>query len=640
MSDDNNFHYSPIDPAKREIRLLTIIPDDCHKKISCHLSKTNLTDGTFDALSYVWGGNPSSSSNTILLDGVQFSVTPNLDLALRGLRLSKGSAPRPLWVDAVCINQKDIIERNQQVAMMRDIYSSADRVIIWLGDADEDSDIVLDTVPLLATEGIRPKNENDMNEAERKELIDRHQRCGNFFFGLVDRRPWFSRVWILQELALAKRDPLVVCGTKLAPWSILIRAWKAIGREIFTERAFVRRKPHKETDHETRDCDSRSEGEGDVEVVAKVKLDILDDLRSAMQEKGGDSLRQLLLTSKTSQATDPRDRVYALLGILNDSGTAIVADYRKPCAAVYVDAMSHMFSTGEGLFFLSGIHLPGIRSEAPYIPSLPPSIEQPTLPSWVPDFSRQTGELASQPLGITFHPPAGISASGAGSVCLNGKVLNDNRTLQVEGLVIDTIDHVLPVAQDLDQFISQLPDLEIMADDAKERPEQFHVSIAPLIRQFKLKEPLWKTLVSNKRYLSGYDPAPAAYEHMHVDLLGQNKSGPITMPDWEATDVEPTEYKMSLQKALKQRTFFTTTSGFCGTCVPDAQEGDVVVILFGSPVPFVLRPAPDTESAKTESGRPIHYLVGAAYVGGIMNGEMVDELYCEDLIDSTTFFLQ
>ncbi|KAF2243533.1 HET-domain-containing protein [Trematosphaeria pertusa] len=640
MSIGGSFQYSPIDPAEREIRLLTIIPQDSHEKISCRLSKTSLTYGIFDALSYVWGGEPSSFPNTILLDGAEFSVTRNLELALRGLRLPKGSTPKPLWVDAVCINQKDIIERNQQVGLMGEIYSSADRVIIWLGEADKDSDVALDTVPLLANEGLRHKDENDRNEADRKQQIDRYQRCGSFFFGLPDQRPWLSRVWILQELALAKNDPLVVCGTKMVLWSTLIRGWKAIAREIFTGMQFARPKTQKETSPETYASDLGSEDEGDVEILAAVKLDLLDDLRCEMRKEGGGTLRRLLLFSRTSQATDPRDRVYALLSLVKPSETVVVADYRKPCAAVYADAMSNIFSAGEGLYFLSGVFLPGIGSKAPYIPSLPPTIEQPPLPSWVPDFCRQTGELADQPSGITFHPPDGISASGAGSGCMNGKVLDDNRTLQVEGLVIDTIDHVVPMAQDLDQFISQLPSLEATVADAKERLELFDTSIAPLVRQFKTKEPLWKILVSNKRLSSGYDAAPAAYENMHLELLKQDGPSATSKTDQGATDTEPSEYAMCLKRELNAKSVFTTTSGFCGTCVPDAREGDVVVILFGPPVPFVLRPVPQDAGENTGPRRSNHYLIGAAYVGGIMNGEMVDELYCEDLMDSTTFFLQ
>jgi hypothetical protein len=634
----SSFHYQPIDPVQQEIRLLTIVPDDFHETVQCRLSKASLKEGIFDALSYVWGGDPSTSSHTILLDGLHFPVTPNLHSALQGLRLAKGSIPQPLWVDAVCINQKDITERNWQVAMMGDIYASANHVIIWLGEADKDSDAAFDAIPLLATGKRLYRYEDHKNEADFEQQCAMIERCSAFFSGLLNQRPWFSRVWILQELSLAKNDPLVVCGSRRAPWSTLVRVWRAIARNLFTELGFVRSKDGGDGS-ESCDSDLRSEDEEGVEILAKIKIDVLNDLRRATQKRGGNSLRQLLLISRTSEATDPRDRVYSLLGLLKHSGIAILADYYKPCAAVYADATSHIFSTGEGPYFLSGVFLPGISAEAPYIPSLPSNIDQPLLPSWVPDFSRQTAELANQPLGILFHPPAGSSASGAGSSCMNGKVLDDSQTLQVEGLVIDTVDHVVPAAQDFDQCISQLPTLEAMVADAKERPEQFDASVAPFIRQFKTKDPLWKILVSNKRYLSGYDVAPAAYEDMHLHLLNQVASSTITT-DQDSRDAEQSEYALCLQQTFKKRTVFTTVSGFCGTCVPDTREGDIVVILFGSPVPFVMRPVLLAVEEKVGFERPIHSLVGGAYVGGIMDGEMVNELYCEDLMDSTTFFLQ
>jgi hypothetical protein len=522
---------------------------------------------------------------------------------------------------------------------MGDIYAAADRVIIWLGEADENSDAALDAIPLLAADTSGQAYKSHTKEAKSEQQNALAQRCSTFFFELADRRAWFSRLWIVQELALARNDPLVVCGTRMVPWSTLIRGWGVIAKDLFTELGWVRVKD-REHGPGSHASDSELQDEDEVEFLGSIKIDLLDDLRRVMQKSGGDSMRQLLINTRSSEATDPRDKVYGLLGLFKHSETPVLADYRKPCAAVYTDAMSHMFSTGEGPYFLSGSFLPGISSEAPYIPSLPSTIKQPHLPSWVPDFSRQTGLLANQPSGITFHPPAGFSASGAGSDCKNGVVLYDNRTLQIEGLVIDTVDHILPAAQDFDQFISQLPTIVSMVADANERPEQFDASIAPLIRQFKTKEPRWKVLVSNKRYLSGYDSAPADYEDMHLNLLDQAVSNTTTKTAQGTMEEGKSEYRSCLESHLKQRTFFTTTSGFFGTCVPDTREDDVVAILFGSPVPFVLRPAPQHVELKISSKRPIYYLVGAAYVGGIMNGEMVDELYCEDLMDSTTFFLQ
>lgn len=86
----------------------------------------------YEALSYVWG-KPNNVS-PILLNGRVWNVTANLELALRHFRRYEKGEHRTLWVDALCINQGDIPERNQQVSIMRDIYNGAQDVLVWLGE--------------------------------------------------------------------------------------------------------------------------------------------------------------------------------------------------------------------------------------------------------------------------------------------------------------------------------------------------------------------------------------------------------------------------------------------------------------------------------------------------------------------------
>ena len=93
----------------------------------------------YEALSYTWGD--PLDTRTVMLKDQPFQVTKNLEAALRNLRhrLIHGtkSNDRVLWIDAICINQTDIQERNVQVRRMLDIYKSATRVVIWLGEGDQ-----------------------------------------------------------------------------------------------------------------------------------------------------------------------------------------------------------------------------------------------------------------------------------------------------------------------------------------------------------------------------------------------------------------------------------------------------------------------------------------------------------------------
>ncbi|KAH7411972.1 hypothetical protein DE146DRAFT_602378 [Phaeosphaeria sp. MPI-PUGE-AT-0046c] len=455
-------------------------------------------------------------------------------------------------------------ERGQQVALMRDIYSSATQVTIWLGEEDEDSDVAFDALHKIIGTESWPKDKSTCSNIR--------QHSGTFYFQLAARRSWLSRVWILQELAMSKNDPIVVCGHKSAPWSIFIAAWRAIAKEALAD---LGTRP-KETASITTGSASMNDG---FELLSLMKLDVLDDLRLTTQKRGGDSLRRLLAISKSSAATDPRDRVYGLLGLLEEEARDpqlsfnIPVNYQKPCSESYTDAVAHIFSRGEGPYFLSGISLSGRPSTAPQIASLPSTTVQPDLPSWVPDFTRQDFDKTAQPEGWHFHPPTTMHASGAGQGARNGTVLVDGRTLQVEGLI--------------------------------------HLK-------------------------SGYDPAPLTYEAMYKGILRSEAPSTVNESDTPHLMTAPAlnDYEEILRSRVGKMSFFTTANGFSGTCVPSSCAGDIIVIVFGSPSPFVLRPVPGTTDE-----HQAYWLIGCSYVGGIMDGEMVDELYCEDLIDSTTFLI-
>jgi hypothetical protein len=208
----------------------------------------------------------------------------------------------------------------------------------------------------------------------------------------------------------------------------------------------------------------------------------------------------------------------------------------------------------------------------------------------------------------------------------------------VEGLFVDVIDEVIPLGKSLGELVLRLPRIESIAETAKQRLCRFQEAnplVASLMDGFKRKEPLWRTLVCNRRWMSGHEPAPETYDGMHRALLpsgedppsGSNHSGTPT-----------NDYERCLEQRAGSRAFFTTESGFVGTCIVDGCPGDVLALWFGSPVPFVLR---TTGQPMQVDGvhKGVYSLLGASYVGGIMGGEIVDELYCEDLIDSTAFYV-
>ncbi|PMD38060.1 hypothetical protein L207DRAFT_431857, partial [Hyaloscypha variabilis F] len=112
-------------------RLLDLHPGRSEEGVMCKLRVADLeTLPVYEALSYVWG-DPNALTH-IKVNGTTLHVTANLNAALRRLRHS--STMRCLWVDALCINQQDVLEKQQQIALMRDIYASATAVAMWLGE--------------------------------------------------------------------------------------------------------------------------------------------------------------------------------------------------------------------------------------------------------------------------------------------------------------------------------------------------------------------------------------------------------------------------------------------------------------------------------------------------------------------------
>jgi hypothetical protein len=130
-------------------------------------------------LSYVWG-NPIPAS-VIFVGEQRIDVTPNLYAAL--LRLRDPSFPRIIWIDAICIDQKNDEEKGHQIQIMADIYGKANRVLVWLGESVERSDVAL--------EAIRAGGSISNNERDTKRI--KHA------VALLLQRDWFQRIWVLRR---------------------------------------------------------------------------------------------------------------------------------------------------------------------------------------------------------------------------------------------------------------------------------------------------------------------------------------------------------------------------------------------------------------------------------------------------------
>jgi hypothetical protein len=577
----------PLDPRRKEIRRLILQPVSAGTEIRCSTETVSLLEQPeYEALSYVWGD--MSVQRKIIFDGMHFPITENLAIALHHLRLP--DKPRRVWVDALCINQSNTKERNEQVILMGEIYTKANPVLIWLGEASEGSDEAFASMSTI-TEG------NDVSEEISKKMFA-------FYMGLVERE-WFTRLWTVQELALASQDPLVGCGFTWITWSTLLGAWQKGAMREFSEMEMII----------LGDGDENNKDEGGALSGVRpsgIKIDLLNNLRTAVANKGGEELQDLLLNTNSSKATEPRDRIYALLGMMrSENRKCVTVDYGRPLGTVFAEAVAYVFQKGNGPFLLSGMKLAGTS-------------QQNSFPSWVPTFG--SSSLLSP---TSLHPP-GVGASGAGSNCTNGIVAEDLKTLRVRGLPVDIIiDKISFRAQE--ECLTQLSQVEALTDKARQLAA-LHSNHRPYLNKFKTKEPVWRTLVANKAYSgAARQAAPESYSEMYNMMLRKQDS---TGSSQEFDDEFVRDYRLSLLNHLPSGCFFITASGFYGISQVIVEAGDHLAIWFGSPAPFVLRQASQGHCKESER---FYGVLGVAYVSGIMDGEMVDEVYCEDLEDDVVF---
>jgi hypothetical protein len=178
----SQYCYPPLPSGNDSIRLLRLKPDkDNSADIQCELFDYSLQNACrihlYEALSYVWG-KPDKKLR-IFLHSLSFDITENLHAALSQLR--NHTIERIIWVDAVCIDQENLKEKAQQIQIMARIYGQASCVIVWLGEAAENSDQALDKICITGCEGSLPSTDN---EAFKKPVLTLLQR------------QWFRRIWV------------------------------------------------------------------------------------------------------------------------------------------------------------------------------------------------------------------------------------------------------------------------------------------------------------------------------------------------------------------------------------------------------------------------------------------------------------
>ena len=558
-SSTQTYQYLPL-KHERDIRLLYLLPGSDGSPLSCSLSIVSLSElPVYEAISYTWG-EPIFSASIECFSKGQLPITENLSKALFHMRFA--DRIRVLWVDAICINQQDLVERSHQVTLLRDTFERAENVIVWLGedsgDANEAFEILravgsssstIYTVELLVSE---------RGKALRKLL----------------RRDWFRRIWVVQELICA-RKATITCGNHTMDW------------EIFLYLAGI-----------IRQLDQVFQFEDWSVLTALFTLVCMKEDRHIRKQRGKIDLETLLYGYRRCLASDPRDKVFALVGIAGgQDAAAYTPDYSKDVLEVYRDLAIRLIIAEQN---------PDALVHCAYIVGS----KSPLLPSWVPDWSQTLSTNCSPMLNPGTY-------NAAGGTSLKGRLSEDLDELFLDGVILNKVE-VLGGAW----YFGAM----------RNHPKK------SIKRRIELNEEYLDIFRQSPRYRSCYWSAftrALVADRDHTgSRIGQRDLSEVYVANRKYTSqcllshqvmrrpryleefVDTVEYQEihDLESAISYaawgRTFCLFDDGRAGWVPATAEVGDRIAIFLGATVPILLRP------------RGNGYIVlGEAYVHEMMDGQ-------------------
>lgn len=620
----NVFSYNKLNPERREIRLCVLDPGAIEDPLSCALRTVSLKEHpVYETLSYAWG-DPILNDEIVANGGV-IKITKNLHTALRYLRKSDES--RIIWADGVCINQLDLDERSSQVGIMGDVYQRGKHLQIWLCEAEVmesefrrstppseywnlENDVKLFTqflhsqrlmtnlppIALMENPSLHP----DIPSAIRiLELLATgcHLYQMPFFkvtgpetiepcttwaaslrvLSMILSRPWWNRVWIVQEILLSIQATVHI-GEFKVPLPLIFDAIASL---------------KKHTDGCCRLWIHLWYGHSNIAgsiIDSRVRILHLGGIKDSRAREI--THIKAFYISAAREASDPRDHIFALQGLLKKDLTISKPIYRISTQNVYSSATKMLYFEGTGLQMLS--YAVGTESSNAY-----------GLASWVCDWSREHDPIVLM--------PSKFNAS-------NGSKFRTEQTsdeiLTVEVCKVDVVCTTgITVGQDcrLGKILECLEAWWSLAETETSN-EQSTIWTAIL-------GGYWgdESEGQSRRILPEDIIAVEAWWKLATSLVEQGYNETCT-PDLKMRLIGD-----NISFSVIYSKLWSTSQGFLGLGRQTVEKGDEVFIVKGSPVPLVLRPIegtllPSFGLSEREQG---YLFVSACYLHGFMDGEAV-----------------
>jgi hypothetical protein len=576
--------------------------------VSCTVAHASLNNGpAYAALSYTWG-DPKQTV-PILVDGAIFMATINLEAALRHLRLTNTSLT--LWIDALCIDQSNNIEKSEQLEQMRQIYEQASSVIAWLGPSAGNSDIALrwieeygdrsfelgigDTPELRLQTLLKAHdaNEEDIkNEKLRNFIRDLKEKLSpakleqtGLYTGLFElfKRPYWSRIWVVQELSSASKL-LFRCGKSTMTDEALNHALR-----ILRNFAQYQNLKHPNT------LSAQSQTYPLLAINTGNPINLLKFRRAP----GPFPIIHLLRSFRRFLATDPRDKLFALLGIARDAEVlGLHPDYTKSCDEVYTGLSRTLIQNG--------------YLEVLALCEFPKNLEG--LHSWVLDWSLKPSRSPLQQRSLnrskrpleTFLEP---SFSAAGKTTIH---VESNRR-DVIGSKIPLLLHAI--------FLGEVQETGTQWEDGAvgrwlldlQRLSELSPSTSEISKE--RSHATWRTAVGDQELRQG--PRKPRFSEEKIRTVHER----LKDADMNVFDVRAFihaglgDYFEQLQIMAVARRPLLVSGDCLGIGPRETERGDLVFILLGGNTPYILRRL---------SQKDAFIVIGEAYVHGAMDGERTE----------------
>lgn len=605
-----DYQYSPL-RVDETIRVIFLHPGKSDDEVLVSFKHLKEDWPQYVALSYVWGNDPPNSVIRVLdsrncgaVTGRRLYIRPNLYSALKALRQT--NCDKPIWIDAICINQDDHQEKSAQIRRMTDIYSRANQVCVWLGsDCTRAFGLIIEL----------------RNIDKFGSQVETESR-GEIWEALEDlmANKWFSRRWAIQEVAFAKTI-IFLSGDKTLYWDDFESVLSLLLSRIDDVANLQENASFLKVDSSKRALPAAA---------------IWRAARSFIRKSSNESIFQKTTTleSLVSQlavfeATDPRDTIYALLSLAEDvNGFDVVVDYRKDVLEVYADFVVFCVKASESLDIICRPWAAYTSSRKRVRYSAAPSNK---LPSWIPS-------VMGSPFATYNYPNDIVRLSGDSFVGFPGKKfynaslgMKAKASVRTEQFGESTamilcvkgfnIAKISALAQ---RAVEGMILIEWLEMGGWEPPEHGSGPSMP--------EGLWRTLVAD-RDPDGCKPPPWYRDACIACLSVPSRDRDINTRDLINDKRSPypvVEFLKRVQSVIWNRTFFIATNkskaSHFGLGPAGARVGDEICIILGCSVPVLFR--------KQETPMEGCYtLVGEVYINGMMDGEAIQGLSEESAIE-------